>query len=764
MAKTEIENTVPVLGGWETVRLIGRGSFGAVYEIRKTVLGDTERCALKHLSIPRDESEILELRLEGQDGESITRTFTSQARSIVSEYRLMMQLNNCPNVVSSYDVEAVQKDGGYGWDILIRMELLTPLKKYLVQQQDYPETETLRLGREIANALVACRRQKILHRDIKPENIMVAADGTYKLGDFGIARTAEKTGSATAQIGTYAYMAPEVYNGEHYGALADQYSLGMVLYWLLNGRRAPFVTVNTAEEKETALRRRMRGEALPAPLNGSPEFKRIVLKCCAYDPAERFQSPEELIKALDAVGAIHESPADPGERRFAPVGAAAPDDPQTETDGDGLSRTPAPTAETTLPAENETVDMFGAAAAGAAINHPIPAENETVDMFGTAPVGAAISRPPVTSEAESPVNTVEAELAPAREQGQTTEPPGGEKPLHPEEDATVRTLAGEKRTEEPKKKKKGLLLGLLAAVLSIAALLALLFRPQYGEWSEWSTEEPEQIDGRKIETGTEYRYREMTLLSTTDKDEVVGEIDHEGLEYGAWGDWSDWQEEKPEEDENTQVEEKTQYCFREKEFTTATTSTLAGWEQYDSKTESHWSSYSAWSPDPAYASDTRRVQTKNQTRVIYSVHHYTGNPDTGYYETVSVDTGPWKDESEQPYEPPNGGWINGNADYLWETDMEQRTVYSYSDLITTTTYSFYRWGDMSDWSFAKKTGTDDLEVKTRQVYRSKSKIEVPMYYYYDWSDWSDWAMERVEESNMMKVETRTVYRYKDRMK
>ena len=93
MAK--IENAIPAWPGWETVRLIGRGSFGAVYEIRKTVLGDTERCALKHLSIPRDESEILELRLEGQDGESITRTFTNQARSIVSEYKLMMQLNNC---------------------------------------------------------------------------------------------------------------------------------------------------------------------------------------------------------------------------------------------------------------------------------------------------------------------------------------------------------------------------------------------------------------------------------------------------------------------------------------------------------------------------------------------------------------------------------------------------------------------------------------------------------------------------------------------
>ena len=353
-----ISQSVPSWPGWETVRLIGRGSFGTVYEIRKDLLGDTERCALKHISIPQDESEIQEMRLEGQDGASITQTFTGQAKDIVAEYRLMKQLNDCANVVSCQDVEAIQKDNGYGWDILIRMELLTPLKSYLLQQQDFPEAEVIRLGREMANALVACGKCRILHRDIKPENIMVAPDGTYKLGDFGIARMTGKSSSATSRIGTYAYMAPEVYNSRHYGAAADLYSLGMVLYWLLNGRRAPFVNVNTAEEKENALERRMSGEEIPAPLYGSPELQRIVLKCCAFYPEERYQSPEELVKALDAVGAIHESPADPGERRFAPVGVGAPDDPRTGTNINGLSRTPAPTAETAFPAEDETEGVF----------------------------------------------------------------------------------------------------------------------------------------------------------------------------------------------------------------------------------------------------------------------------------------------------------------------------------------------------------------------------------------------------------------------
>ena len=519
MAK--IENTVPGLAGWETVRLIGRGSFGGVYEIRRDVFGDTERCALKHLSVPRDESEIQELRIEGQDGESITRTFTNQARSIVSEYKLMMQLNNCPNVVTCHDVETVQKDDGYGWDIYIRMELLTPLMKQLEGQQELPETEILRLGREIGNALVACRRQKILHRDIKPQNIMVAGDGTYKLGDFGIARMSEKTGSATSRIGTYTYMAPEVYNGEHYGALADLYSLGMVLYWLLNGRRAPFVTVNTAEEKETALRRRMRGEALPAPLNGSPELKRIVQKCCAYDPKERFQSPEELLRALEAVnnsefgirnselrqeqtpapvgaaasrpsatsnavssdnpvGAIHESPADPGERRSAPVGVGAPDDPQTETDGNGLSRTPAPTA-----------------------------KDETVDVFRS-------------SNEETPDGTLGAGLAPARGRGQTTEPPGGASPSPTtvKEEKTVadlerRKAAPEGEAAKEKKSKKKIIISIGIALAAVLALILLLI-PKGGQ----TTNEPAETA-----TPTEEPAPEPTLEPTPEP------IDEPGLAY-----------------------------------------------------------------------------------------------------------------------------------------------------------------------------------------------------------------------------------------
>ena len=130
----------PIWPGWETVRLIGRGSFGAVYEIQRSVFGDIEKCALKYISIPQTDGEIQEMKSEGMDDQSITRSFSDQAKDIVAEYKMMARLNDCPNVVTCHDVDFIQKDDGYGWDILIRMELLTPFTVLLGENPSWPES------------------------------------------------------------------------------------------------------------------------------------------------------------------------------------------------------------------------------------------------------------------------------------------------------------------------------------------------------------------------------------------------------------------------------------------------------------------------------------------------------------------------------------------------------------------------------------------------------------------------------------------------
>ena len=291
--------------GWKTVDVIGRGNFGSVYKIERDNYGHKEKAALKVVSIPQSESDVEDLRSDGYDEESITARFESYKQEIVREYSLMADMKGCANIVYCDDWKAIQHDDGIGWDILIKMELLTALPNAL--GKTVSDEQVNKVGRDICSALAFCEKRNLLHRDIKPQNIFVAPDGTYKLGDFGIAKTAERTTSGT-KTGTYKYMAPEVYNNQPYGGKADIYSLGLVLYWLLNERRTPFLPlppINPKEIDEDAARtKRFAGEELPAPLNGSEEFKRIVLKACAFDPEDRYQNAEEMLEDLEKLGGV----------------------------------------------------------------------------------------------------------------------------------------------------------------------------------------------------------------------------------------------------------------------------------------------------------------------------------------------------------------------------------------------------------------------------------------------------------------------------
>ena len=288
--------------GWEVVRKIGEGSFGGVYEIHRTLPdGRVEKAALKKLTVPKDNSEIRELYSQSFSKENITAHYKDQMRELVNEYTLTQELNGCRNVVACHDVQCVQHADGIGWDIYIRMELLKPLKHVL--SADYQEMAVLKLGLSLCNALLACQEHHIVHRDIKPENILVSDRGEFKLGDFGIAKVSEKTATGT-MTGTMGYMAPEVANRWHYGAQADIYSLGMVLYWMMNRRTLPFLpfppAIPTAAQRQEAANRRFAGEDFPPPVNGSRELKAIVMKACAFSTEDRYQTVRELSRDLYA--------------------------------------------------------------------------------------------------------------------------------------------------------------------------------------------------------------------------------------------------------------------------------------------------------------------------------------------------------------------------------------------------------------------------------------------------------------------------------
>lgn len=295
--------------GWETVQLIGRGSFGAVYEIQRDVLGDIEKAALKVMSIPQNSSEIDELYSDGYDDESITSTFQNHLKSIVAEYSLMRKMNGSANIVNCDDIRYVQHDDGIGWDIFIKMELLTPLTKAL--GKEISEDQVIQLAKDMCSALILCKNLDIVHGHITPASIFVSEGGSYKLGDFDNEIYYRIT-SRKPRPYTYKYIAPEIYNDQSYGSAADIYSIGLVLYWMLNEQRLPFLPLPPTRPNYTmimnAQSRRLSGEQFPAPAHGSEALKQLVLKACVYKPEDRM-SLEEMQKQLDKL--------EPSEEPFA---------------------------------------------------------------------------------------------------------------------------------------------------------------------------------------------------------------------------------------------------------------------------------------------------------------------------------------------------------------------------------------------------------------------------------------------------------------
>ena len=166
----------PVFGAWHIGKLIGEGSFGKVFELERSEFGQTYRAAMKAISIPQSKSELDLVREDSPDEESVTSYFHGIVEELMGELNIMSVLKGESTIVSYEDHQIIPHEDDIGWDILIRMELLTPLMRY--QKQNPLSTEdVVRLGTDICRALMLCKRHNIIHRDIKPANIFVSDNG-----------------------------------------------------------------------------------------------------------------------------------------------------------------------------------------------------------------------------------------------------------------------------------------------------------------------------------------------------------------------------------------------------------------------------------------------------------------------------------------------------------------------------------------------------------------------------------------------------------
>ena len=412
----------PFFGAWYIKRYIGAGSYGKVFEIERRDEFDTVFTgALKAITIPSSPDELEEILSDGMDRDGASTYFRDYVKDLNREIALMSKLKGHSNIVSYEDHAIHAHEDGIGWDILIRMELLTPITGYLKQNKSFTRREIIRLGIDLCRALEVCQRYNIIHRDIKPANIFISETEDFKLGDFGVARIASASTGASTRAGTVNYMAPEVFKGEKYTSNVDIYSLGLVMYQLLNANRMPlyppYPQPMSPAQRERAQAQRLSGAALPPPANADGRLAEIVLKACAPDPAQRYDSPAVMRQALEAILYTE------GEARVIYPGGDAVPVPGT---GGTADLQPAPAPAKNVPDEG-TIRPVPARAPESPAQEPETADGGTI--------GAPVPGWNDAAPAQEPAGTVRLMAAPFQ-------PEAAEQPAAaPEKDGTVRLMA-----------------------------------------------------------------------------------------------------------------------------------------------------------------------------------------------------------------------------------------------------------------------------------------------------------------------------------
>ena len=298
--KNGIYKYEPLWNEWYVEELIGKGSYGEVYKIYRDVGGKREYAAAKYISIPKADDRKNYRRYSQKE---LTTIFEDRADKFSIEISSMLKLKDSKNVVHYEQHIKEKKKDEIGWDIIIRMELLTSLEDYLDENVFYKK-DVVKLGIDICAAIDSCQKNNIIHRDIKIENIFLDAFNNYKLGDFGVSR--EGKGTATGTItGTADYMAPEIMQHKEYSYNVDIYSIGIVMYRLLNNNRIPFLPADgpiNDNDISIALSKRIAGtEEIPNPKFADGELARIIKKACENDRHRRYSSPGEMAEELEKV-------------------------------------------------------------------------------------------------------------------------------------------------------------------------------------------------------------------------------------------------------------------------------------------------------------------------------------------------------------------------------------------------------------------------------------------------------------------------------
>lgn len=283
-----------VFDGWKIVREISNSTDNQMWEIVKKDHNVSIYSVLQIIRIPGDSSLKQTLYEDGMDEESVMEFFQDIVDELIAEIEFITEEENFPYVVKYEDYKVISYPGEIKWDILIRMECLTSLRAF-TKEKTISEENTLEMSKKLVQILKLFENNKIIYGNITPDNIFVDNDGDFKIGNSRVTKILDKIFTDSSESKKENYIAPEVLQGKKCDYSADIYSVGMILYKLLNEDKLPFCSANTS------------GQELPQPCAASEKFGKIILIMCAYDPKDRYQNAGDLLADLEQITEINKS-------------------------------------------------------------------------------------------------------------------------------------------------------------------------------------------------------------------------------------------------------------------------------------------------------------------------------------------------------------------------------------------------------------------------------------------------------------------------
>lgn len=286
----------PLLNDMQIVDRLSDVGGVATYLIKNDI--SEKNYIFKCISIPESQTQVEGLRYSG----AIQTAGEAQAyyERVVADYKAeietLKRLSDCGSI-DCYKVHHIQpKDEAVGFDL----HLLAPYRKTLaeyIQQTPMTHLKTVNLALDLCTALKDLRHAGYIHCNIKPENIYLNNQGHFMLGDLGLYRADQLKYAAVPERMLSKFSAPELFDiMQTPNTTADIYTVALILYSIYNGGHRPYEDERTSTKG--ASQQRLSGTPLPAPLYADYEMTEILLKACAFDPADRYQTPDDLFEAL----------------------------------------------------------------------------------------------------------------------------------------------------------------------------------------------------------------------------------------------------------------------------------------------------------------------------------------------------------------------------------------------------------------------------------------------------------------------------------